>query len=40
MASKRAPRSAVMTVGAGAGAAEAVDTISNIIRRLNRRSTH
>ena len=38
MASKRAPRSAVMVVGAGA--AEVVDTISNIIRRLNRRSTH
>jgi hypothetical protein len=40
LANKRAPKSAVITVGAGAGAAEVVDSIMNIIRILNRKNRH
>ena len=40
LASKMAPKSAVMTVGAGAGAAEVVDRMMNIIRMLKRKNRH
>ena len=40
LANKTAPKLAVMTVGAGAGAAEVVDSIMNIIRMLNSKNKH